>query len=433
MTDEVGSGNVATVFADPAQFALRLSEVIAERQADGRALAVLVVDFGFVGRVDATWGYPAGDAIRQHIVNMLCNEVLRPNDFMGTLGRDELAFVLSTVEGLPVALLAAGKSLRTLTSPFWIGDEEIYATPAVGVALFPLHGEQSGTLLQRAKNACSLARSDPQRIAGYDPEYDLLAESNLLAENRLRTAIAENRLELMFQPQYDLRLGPIMGAEAILAVANPAVALIEAEKAYAAAEGLGRISDLLSSTLNRALRNVSDFRYSAGLDLRIYLRLPSMALRTVELVDVIQQSLSTWSRRPGTLVLGISQTSALLGDEAALDTLRKIKEIGVKLAIDDPFTRISSLFRLVELPFQEIRIDVSGVGNPDSAPKSERILKAVIDLAHQVRLGVLAVGVPDDAAAERLKALGCDYLQAEFRAPAVDPLAFVERYGVGDR
>ncbi len=94
--------------------------------------------------------------------------------------------------------------------------------------------------------------------------------------------------------------------------------------------------------------------------------------------------------------------------------------------------RIASFFRLAELPFQELRFDVSAAGDPASAPKSERILRAIIDLAHQVRLSVLAIGVADEEAAARLKTLGCDYMQADFKGPAVQPKAFVERYGFSE-
>ncbi len=417
---------------DPIRFFELLQETIDRRLADGKPLAVLIIECGIIGRIDAVWGYRVGDAVRQRVTSLLCTDVLRPGDFLAEMGRDEFACVLATVEGPTVAQLAAGKSLRTLNAPFWVGEEEIYANPAIGVAMYPQHADRTENLLQRARSACTLARNLPGRIVDYDSDQDLVAESRLLVENRLRTAVADNTLDLVFQPQYDVRLGQVMGAEALLQWPNAELGLVEAEQAFAAAETLDQVSDLVSSILNRALRNVSEFRYSAGLDLRIGVRLPASALRHPELVDVIQRSLGTWSRRPGTLILGISQTSALLADPTARETLVRIKEIGVKLAIDDPTMRIASFFRLAELPFQELRFDVSAAGDPANAPKSERILRAIIDLAHQVRLSVLAIGVADEEAAARLKTLGCDYMQADFKGPAVQPKAFVERYGFSE-
>lgn len=432
MTDSSAAEASEPTAVDIIQFCGLLRKSLDQRLTDGKPLAVLVIECGVIGRIDAVWGYQVGDAVRQRVSSLLRSEVLRPGDFLTEMGRDEFACLLSTVEGPTVALLAANKSLRTLNAPFWVGEEEIYANPAIGIAIYPEHADKAESLLQRARSACTMARNLPGRIADYDADQDLVAENKLLIESRLRTAVADNTLDLVFQPQYDLRLGQVMGAEALLQWPDASLGLVETEQAFAAAETVDQVSDLASSILNRALRNISEFRYSGGLDLRIGVRLPGSALRHPELVDVIQRSLGTWSRRPGTLILGISQTSALLADTTARETLVRIKEIGVKLAIDDPTMRIASFFRLVELPFQELRFDVSAAGDPASAPKSERVLKAIIELAHQVRLSVLAIGVTDEAAAARLKTLGCDFMQADFKGPAVEPKAFVERYGFSE-
>jgi EAL domain-containing protein (putative c-di-GMP-specific phosphodiesterase class I) len=116
-------------------------------------------------------------------------------------------------------------------------------------------------------------------------------------------------------------------------------------------------------------------------------------------------------------------------DAAARETLLRLKELGVKLSIDDAGLALSSLFPLATLPFHEIKIDVSVARDPAGAPKSERILQSLIELAHQLKLDVVAVGAADDAAADRLKALGCDYMQADYKGPALDPEDFVARFG----
>lgn len=223
-----------------------------------------------------------------------------------------------------------------------------------------------------------------------------------------------------------------MGAEGLLRWRDPALGMIDAEQAFAAADAADKVADLVSSILNRALRNVSEFRYSAGLDLRIGVKLPARALRHTELLDVVQRALGTWSRRPGTLILGIGETS-ILGEEAITrETLGRLKELGVKLSIDDPGMTISSLFGLSGMPFQEIRIDVSAARDLAGAPKSEHILQSMIAMAHLLRLDVVAVGVADEAAAARLKELGCDYMQADFKGPALEPQQFVERFGFNE-
>ncbi len=399
------------------------------RHAERGNLAVLLLDCGVIGRIDAVWGYQVGDAVRERVGALLRTDVLRPGDLVGEWGRDDFACVLSTVEGPGVPLLAAQKLLRALNAPFWIGEDEILARPAIGIATYPAHGDQAELLLQRAKSACSLARGMASHIAEYTDGLDNPSTSRFLYENRLRTAVAEDALEMVFQPQYDLRLGQVMGAEGLLCWRGPTLHTIDAVQAFAAAESAGMVTNLVSSVLNRALRNISEFRYSAGLDLRVGVKLPARALRHKELVDVVQRALGTWSRRSGALMLEIGETSLLVTEAVTRETLGQIKALGVKLSIDDADMTLSSLFQLATMPFQEIKIDVSAARDAANMVKSERILQSIVELAHHLKLDIVAVGVADEAAGVRLKELGCDYMQADYKGPALAPRKFVERFG----
>lgn len=416
----------------PIPFLDRLRACIEQQRAGGRNLAVLLIECGVIGRIDAVWGYHVGDAVRARVAAALRADVLRPDDLIGDMGRDDLACVFAPVDGPAVALLAAEKILRALNVPSWIGDEEIYARPSIGIAMYPADGDQAESLLQRAKSACVVARGQTSHIAAYAEDQQNPEASRLLYENRLRTAVSEDALELVFQPQYDLRLGQIMGAESLLRWRDAALGVIPAEDAFAAAESAGAVIELVSSVLNRALRNVSEFRYSAGLDLRIGVNLPARALLHTALADVVQRALGTWSLRPSRLNLEIGETSVLGAESVARETLRRLKELGVKLSIDDAGMAFSSLFWLATMPFQELKIDVSAARDLVGAPKSERILQSLIELAHHLKLDVVAVGAADEAALERLRELGCDYAQADFKGPALDAEGFVARFGFNE-
>lgn len=405
---------------------------IAARMSEGGHLTVLLIECGVIERIDAVWGYHVGDAVRTRVASMLRADVLRPGDVVTEIGRDDFACLLSSVQGPAVALLAAEKSLRALKAPFWIGEEEIFANAAIGIAMCPEHGDQAETLLQRAKHACVVAHELPGRIGEYAEDDEYPAEAKLLYENKLRAAVSEDAIELAFQPQYDLRLGQMMGAACVLCWRDATLGAIAAGDAFAAAESAGVVTDLVSSILNRALRNISEFRYSAGLDLRICVKIPARALLHVELPDVVQRALGTWSLRAGRLILEIGETSVLGKEAVARETLARLKEIGVKLSIDDPEIALSSLFRLASLPFQEIKIDVSLARDLPGESTSEVILRSMVDLAHQLRLDVVATGVADEDAAARLKALGCDAMQADYRGKALDPKRFVEQFGLDE-
>jgi len=418
--------------AGPFAFVAALRERIGEPAAEPRNLALLVIECGVIGHIDAAWGYHVGDAVRARIAAALRAEVLRDGDLLGDLGRDDFACALSPVDGPEVALLAAEKSLRALGNPFWIGEDEIYARPSIGIAMYPAHADQPESLLRQAKSACAAARGEPGHAAVYAAQQENPESSRLVYENRLRTAVSDDALELAFQPQYDLRLGQIMGAESMLRWRNPAHGLIPAGDAFAAAQSAGRVADLLSSLLNRALRNCSEFRYSAGLDLRIGVNIPGRALLHTELPDVVERALATWGLRPGRLVLEIGETSLLGAEPAARESLERLKQLGVKLSIDDPGLSLSSLFWLATLSFTEIKIDVATARDPAGEPKSARILQTIIELSHRLELEVVALCVANAAAAAKLKELGCDYMQADYRGPALDAGGFVERYGFNE-
>ena len=185
---------------------------------------------------------------------------------------------------------------------------------------------------------------------------------------------------------------------------------------------------MISSVLNRALRNCSEFRQRAGLDLRIAVNLPARGLLHTELPELVERALRTWALRAGRLVLEIEDIAVLETQAEAQAAIRRLHEVGVKLSIDDPRAPLSSLFWLATMPFKELKIDLSVAPDWMVQPRSEGVLRSLIELAHQLELEVVACGVQDDAAAARLTQLGCDFMQGDFRGPPVDPEEFVVRF-----
>ncbi|MBE0626210.1 MAG: EAL domain-containing protein [Burkholderiales bacterium] len=421
------AGSAAPLPAAQMPFIDRLRRCVGERQADGRSLALLLVDCGVIGRIDPLWGYQVGDAVRTRIVASLRTEALRPGDFIGELGRDDLACVLSEVEGAQLALLAAEKTLRIMNAPLWLGEDEIYASPSIGIAIFPASADGAESLLWQARSACATASGLSGRIAFYEEERKH-GTSLLVGESRLRSAIAEDALELVFQPQFDLRFGQIMGVEAMLCWRDGTRGQVPMRDAIKAAEAGGLVPRMISSLLNRALHNCSEFRQRAGLDLRVAVKLPARALLHPELAEIVERALRTWSLRPGRLMLEIGDLATLEAHARAQAEIRRLQEIGVKLSMDDAHAPLSSLFRLASMPFQEMKIDLSVVPDWTTQARSEGVLRSLIELAHQLKLDVVSTAVADEAAAARLLELGCDFMQADFRGAAVTAEEFIARY-----
>jgi diguanylate cyclase (GGDEF)-like protein len=408
-------------------FVDRLHGCLEQRKADGRSLAVLLLDCGLIGRIDDLWGYQVGDAVRGRIAARLRAEVLRPDDFIGEFGRDDLACALTLVEGPQLAVLAAEKALRTINTSMFLGEDEIYASPSVGIAVFPGSADSAESLLQQAKSASAAAAELSGHIALYDAGRSS-GEAPLVAEGRLRTAIADDALELVFQPQYDVRFGQIMGMEAKLRWRDGNRSLVPMREAIAAAEAGGLVTKVISSLLNRALRNCSEFRQRAGLDLRVAINLPARCLLEPELPALVERALGTWSLRPGRLVLEIDELSVLASHEQARTAVQHLHQLGVKLSADDAHAPLSSLFWLATMPFKEVKVDLSTAPGWSGEPRSEGVLRSLIELVHQLKLDVIVTAVADEAEEARLPQLGCDFMQADFKGPPVDPENFVSRY-----
>jgi predicted signal transduction protein with EAL and GGDEF domain len=413
-----------------AAFLENLRSCIGKRRASGRELAVMLIDTGVIADIDALWGYHAGDAVRDRISAALRSEVLRPEDPLDELGRGTLACALTAVDDPALALLAAEKSLRLLSTPFLIGDDEVYARAAIGIAVWPTHGDDPETLVQCAQAGSIQARTDPSHVALYDHDRVDSSATRFLFENRLRSAVTDETLDLVFQPQYDLRLGNVMGAESLLQSRDPRIGLVSATDAFAAAEAAGIAGALVSSLLNRALRNCSEFRHRAGLNPRIGVNITARVLAQAELPDLVERALRTWNLGAGRLVLEIADVSALIADAGARETLGRLRELGVRLSVDDPQLTVASLFEMAALPFQEIKLEVSALSVTDPAARPLRIVQSLVELAHHLDLSVVAVGVAGEAAADRLKEIGCDYAQSDHKNPPVDAAEFVRRYGL---
>lgn len=417
----------------PLPFIDALRGHIAARRADGGRLAVLLVDLGVVARIDGVWGYHAGDAARARLAASLRSELLREDDLVGDMARDDIACVLSEVASPDLCMLAAEKLLRGLTTPLWFGDDEIYARPAIGIALFPDHGNDAEALLQQAKSACIAARGLPERIALSGEGLANPDGERLLHENRLRAAVAEDALEMVFQPQYDLSLGQIMGIETQLRWPAGTKDIVLAIDAFAAAEAAGVVAELVSSMLNRALRNRSEFRYSAGIDVRIAINLPSRALLETALPEIIERALRTWNVGSTRLIIELVETASLKTEPVARETFAQLIKLGIKFSIDDPTASVASLFWLTAMPFTEFKIDLSGLGSADADAKNAQaqslVAESLVNLAHAQNMTVIAFGVPNDEVANLLKAAGCDGMQGDYKAPPLPPAEFVKRYG----
>ncbi|MBS0496978.1 MAG: EAL domain-containing protein [Gammaproteobacteria bacterium] len=371
--------------------------------------AVLIVNFERLAELDGVLGFNAVDDILRQVAGQL-KSALNPADLIGITGRYQLCCLLADLLTDAHAMLAAHKIVRILAQPFAFGRRNIILAPRVGVAI---HNENNQTLDQLMSNASSAVRQakqdqDPIKLFHTEREDPLLFHIDLWSD--LGNAIETGGLYLGYQPQIDIASGKIKATEALLRWNHPSHGPIRTDKLIQIAEGTALMPKLTLWVFHTALRECSEYR-QAGLHAGVSINFSADDLRDPELTDLVSQGLALWNVPPGDITVELTETAVMANHAGTLDTLYKLKDMGLKLAMDDFGTGYSSMARMLDLPLDEVKIDMIFVRHMATRHKHDRIVDSMINLAHRLNLSVVAEGVEDIATYRRLQALGCDVIQ----------------------
>ncbi|HVK54288.1 MAG TPA: GGDEF domain-containing phosphodiesterase [Burkholderiales bacterium] len=339
--------------------------------------------------------------------------VLRDTDILGRSSRDEFLIVLPQASGIDLVAQSAANIVEALNEPFDVNGSHALVKSSVGISRFPEHGLEAETLLHHAEIAREEARQSKHHFALYNEEFYLQNRLRQSLEAMLRSALQEDELELYLQPQTDLNTGKIVGAESLLRWRLPEAGLVPPAQIIAVAEESGLISALTMWMFNATLRCCAEL-VKLGIDIHFSVNVTPSNLADPELADFLSQALKTWDVPANKLIVELTE-SAMIGDsEGTIDTLHKLKDMGVALSIDDFGTGYSSMAYLKKMPLDELKVDRVFVHNMLSARDDERIVRSVIDLAHHFDLRVVAEGVEDVRTLDFLRKIGCDIAQGFF-------------------
>lgn len=389
----------------------RLQDSLTEAQRGGEPIGLLLVHAGAIDRIDALHGFHAGDAMSNTIAHLLRSKALRKRDLVEPIGRDEFACVLRPAPSEGIAMLAANRVMGLLATPMEFSGIAVTPDAAIGIAMFPDQAEDAGQLLQRAKSAVHEARGRRERIWLYQPAPgDTTKFDQLQYENRLREAIDQNALALYFQPQLDIRTGRMGGAEALLRWRDAVLGDVPPHLAVRAAESAGLIDQLTMWVITSAIQACREFQQVEH-DFTVSINISPSNLREADLPYYVDRALRTWNVRGQSIVIEITETAMMVEQALSHDALRQLKALGVKLSVDDFGTGYSSMQYLAQLPLDELKIDLSFVRGMLEQPQNAKIVRSLIDLAHNLELKVVAEGVENPAILSALNQLGCDQAQ----------------------
>lgn len=384
------------------------AQALAGRGSSSTILGVLIVNVDGMQVIDSTLGFDFGDRLLADIGGRLL-AALKATDVVGELGRGHFACMLIDMASAAHAVMAANKVFTVLSAPISVDGRTLHLSPCVGIARSEGHHDPDA-LLRDAAAAAQNARLKGAPFSDQKTGEDPLALLQFDLQGDLKNAIESNDLFMCFQPQVDLRSGRVFGAEALLRWKHSVRGMIPPDRLVQMAERAGLITSLTSWVFNTSLRQCAEYR-SRGLDLGVSINFSALNLHDAELVELVEQAIVLWGVPPGRIVIELTETAVMDNQSSALDALVRIKNLGVLLSMDDFGTGYSSMARLRDLPLDELKIDMSFVRNMLARPENERIVHSMISLGKSLGLKVLAEGVEDVATRERLRAMGCDYMQ----------------------
>jgi len=383
---------------------------IETHKQDGKHLALLLLQVGKTEQIDRQLGLQKGEAFMLRVTRRMREGVLRKQDQLGRVSRDQFACLLPRIAGEGVAILAANKVLGVLEAPIPLGDRSFDTDAVIGIAVFPEHGSDPQTLVRNAKLAVREARSAAGRTAVYDPSQGENEAREMRYESRLRLALEQGTLDLVFEPQLDAQSGRIGGLDCILHWTDAELGDVAEARALQAAETSGVIRELTWWIFNNALRQGAEFA-RAGLECKLGLKVSASGLLQPDFPEFVDRALRTWGVPPGRVVIGIHET-AIAGDLGPVkDALARLKRLGVRLGIDGFATGASSLSNLSQLPFDELKLSAAFVADMQRSEINSRLVRTLVRLARDLGLRLTAEGVNDGQTVVALLGLGCERVQ----------------------
>jgi diguanylate cyclase (GGDEF)-like protein/PAS domain S-box-containing protein len=393
------------------------------RGKSGPSFAVMYLDFDRFKLINDTQGHSVGDKFLVTATQRILQQV-RPNDVVGRLGGDEFAILIEDIDGEATAVAMAERLQASLCQPYLVDGAEVNSSASIGITLSDEGYLTPDEVLRDADIAMYRAKSNGRaQHAMFDTALRAQVSEQVKLEVDLRTAIDSDQLSAAYQPIYDLRTGRVVAFEALARWQHPQRGAIAPNVFIAIAEESGLIGALTERILARACGQLRAWQEMnpAHRQLRMQINLSGLDLSQGSLAMQVATMLLSNGLEAKQLTLEITESKLMTGLSTALDTLKRLRDIGVGISVDDFGTGYSSLSYLSTLPISSLKIDRSFVNNMAKAEHDTEIVKAIIGLGTTLGKTVIAEGIETPAQLSKLRELGCEFGQGYLLAPPLQP------------
>lgn len=428
--------DVLTTLPNRILFKDRLSQALMLAQSEGQILAVLILSLDRFKNINDTLGPAMADRLVGSVAERL-KRVIREGDTLGYWGSDEFVFLLRQLNSTEDAMEIAGRIQSALQAKLEVDDHEFYVTASIGIGLYPFDGLNDETLMKNAGAALFQAKaSGGNSYQFYTADMNARAVERHSLENSLRRAIEREEFIIHYQPIVDVNTLRIVAAEALVRWQNPELGLISPARFIPLAEDTGLIVPIGEWVLRTACKQMKQWHFEGFHQLVLSVNLSGHQFRQQDLSQTVVRIIDDTGFNPKYLELELTESSIMTDAEFAVNALRELKDMGIKICIDDFGTGFSSLGYLKRLPIDILKIDQSFVRDLTKHRDDASLVMAIITLAHNLRLKVIAEGVETEEQLKFLQLLGCDEIQGYLFSMPVPAEEFKEllpgRFGLGD-
>ncbi len=404
-------------------FTMRLNDSLARAKHDAKACAILHIDLDRFKQINDTLGQNFGDTLLKTVAARLV-ECVRHSDLVGRpgneeeeaelsrFGGDEFTLFIPNVERLENATMVARRILKAMADPFRVNARELFITASIGIAVCPTDGDSVDTLLKHAAVAVSHAKERGRNTYQYyAKDLNTRSVERLTTENHLRKALSNRELFLVFQPKTEVRTGRIIGAEALLRWKHPKLGVVPPDEFIPMAEEM----DLIVPFGEWAIYAVCTLtkRWQSQIDpVRVSVNVSSRQFhKSDRLMLTVRNALETTGLEGKYLGLELTESMLMENPPEIARTLKTIKQMGVKISIDDFGTGFSSFSNLRRYPLDELKIDRSFLNDIPNNTDDAAIVGAIIAMAHGLGMGVVAEGIERQEQLDFLRDRDCDEYQ----------------------
>jgi diguanylate cyclase (GGDEF)-like protein len=386
----------------------RLGQAIEGARRQGRQLAVMFLDMDHFKHINDSLGHSAGDRLLQSVAQRLV-ACVRHSDTVSRQGGDEFLILLPVIEHAEDAALTAQKMLAALALPHRIDTHELHSSVSIGISIYPDDGQDSETLVKSADTAMYHAKeSGRNNYKFFEPAMNERAVQRQSIEAGLRGALERHEFVLHYQPKINLRIGKIVGVEALIRWAHPQLGLLLPAQFVSIAEDCGLIVPIGRWVLREACLQAQAWLQAGLPPITVAVNTSALEFRAKDFLENVRATLEDTRLEPCYLELELTESVLMRNAETTGSLLQAIADLGVKLAIDDFGTGYSSLSYLSRFPIDTLKIDQSFVKQITSNPDDATIVSAVINMGKSLRQSVIAEGVETPEQHAFLLAQHCD-------------------------